>query len=94
MMIMTVIMMIIISLTVSPRITLNSLMFQSGKCDSFMMVTWMIMIMINNDSDDSDDGYLDVSIVDRLRVIRPVLVTLLPPLLHTPETIICNSNGF
>ena len=52
------------------------------------------MIMINNDSDDSDDGYLDVSIVDRLRVIRPVLVTLLPPLLHTPETMICNSNGF
>ena len=33
--------MIFIPLTVSPRMTRNSLMFQSGKWDSFMMVTWM-----------------------------------------------------
>ena len=30
------------------------------------------------------DGHLDVAVVDRLRVVRPVLVTLLPPLLHAP----------
>ena len=52
------------------------------------MIMMTTIMMIN---DDSDDGYLDVSIVDRLRVIRPVLVTLLPPLLNTPETILCNT---
>ena len=29
-------------------------------------------------------NYLNVSIEDRLRVVRPVLMTLLPPLLHAP----------
>ena len=30
------------------------------------------------------DGHLDVAVVDGLRVIRPVLVTLFPSLLHAP----------
>ena len=39
MIIILIVILIMMLRTVSPRITRNSLMFQSGKCDSFMMVT-------------------------------------------------------
>ena len=73
--------------TVSPRIMRNSEMFQSGKWDSFSIVTcknrkacvWrrpnctMIFRRISSTR-------LNVPVVDGLRVVRPVVVALFPPL--------------